>query len=175
MKNSRLNGRHITAMVTAVCVAVVLAPVSVLATTSGARVFITDPGSAGYRAHVSAGGSLSVTPAPSLPGKPFTKSVSPPSFTTPAGKHLVIETVSVTVAVTTGNPLFVQMDYTSGGTTGLLYLPIVYSFTGSGYDTYVATVSVRVYADPSSSVALVAYSPTGTVGTTFLTVSGYLV
>jgi hypothetical protein len=32
-----------------------------------------------------------------------------------------------------------------------------------------------VYADPSSSVALVAYSPTGTVGTTFLTVSGYLV
>jgi hypothetical protein len=59
--------------------------------------------------------------------------------------------------------------------TASIYIPITYSFTESGYDTYVAAVSVRLCADPSTSVYLVAYSPTGTTGTNFITVSGYLV
>lgn len=178
MKTPRLNGRHITAMVTAVCIAVVLAPVSVLATSSASRVYITDPSNAAYRAHVSAAGNLSVTAAPGLPGTPFTRLAvgpSPISFTIPKGKHLVIETVSVNVDVTSGNSIYAQVDYTTGGIGGNVFLPLAYSYTESGYDTYVATASVRVYADPGSTVRLSTSSPTGSTGTDFLSVSGYLV
>jgi hypothetical protein len=66
----RLNGRHITAIVMAVCIAVVLAPVSVLATSSASRVYITDPTNAAHRAHVSSAGALSVTATPGIPGSP---------------------------------------------------------------------------------------------------------
>jgi hypothetical protein len=176
-----LNGRHITAIVVAVCIAVVLAPISVLATTNSTRVVITDPNNPARAAHVSAAGALAVagevTSVPGLPARPFTDLVSSGSFTVPAGKHLVIETVSVLVTVTTGDQVFAELEYRSGGAAGLLLLPVTFSDTESPYDDYVATISVHVYADPGTTVRLNAFSTTsgGIVAGSLLNVSGYLV
>ncbi len=187
MTTSRITGRHVTAMVTAVCLAIVLAPVTGLATTSsGSRVVLTDPTDAAHRAHVSAAGALAVagavTASPGLPGKPFTVTASsgfsPATFTVPTGRHLVIQTVSVDVDVTGGNTIFAEMTYTTAGNTdGHLFIPLTYSnHAASGYDTYLAALPVQLYADPGTAVELSVSSPSGgSTGTVFLSVSGYLV
>jgi hypothetical protein len=88
---------------------------------------------------------------------------------------LVIETVSVNVDVTSGNSIYAQLNYKTGGANGFLFLPLTYSYAHSGYDTYVATLPVDVNADPGSVVSLSLSSPTGTLRTEFLSVSGSLV
>ena len=169
MLTARFNGRHMTAIVSAVCVAIILAPVAVLASsaprsTAIQKVYVTDPHNSAHKASVSSTGALSVggtvnvgnlpasqnvngtvnvgnlpstqnvsgavTAVPGLPGTPFTKTaVEPASITVPTGKHLVIETASVSVDVTSGNSLYVELDYTTGGVPGYLYLPVTYSYT----------------------------------------------
>jgi hypothetical protein len=63
-------------MVAAVCVAIVLAPVSVLATSSPSKVYITDPHHSSYRASVSPTGALSVGGTVNVGNLPATQNVS---------------------------------------------------------------------------------------------------
>lgn len=219
MSTARINGRHVTAIVSAVCVAIVLAPVAVLASSAPKaggieRVYITDPHHSANRASVSSTGALSVrgtvdvgnlpptqnvsgsvnvgnlpstqnvsgsvTAIPGLPGTPFTDYGSgagaTESVTVPAGKHLVIQTISVRGGVTSGDNLQADVDYVTNGVTGFVLVPLTYAYTNSslGYDFYVGTVSVDVYADPGSTVELTLFSPTGTFDESLISVSGYL-
>jgi hypothetical protein len=124
--------------------------------------------------------SGSVTAIPGLPGTPFTDYGSgagaTESITVPAGKHLVIQTISVRGGVTSGDYLQASVDYLTNGATGFVLVPLTYAYTSSGlgYDFYVGTVSVDVYADPGSTVELTLSSPTGTFDESLLSVSGYL-
>ena len=217
-KSQRLNGRHVTAIVSAICVAIVLAPMAVVAASTGSRsstiqkVLVTDPIHA-YEARVSSTGALkvggtvnvgnlpatqpvsgsvnignlpttqnvggTVTAVPGSPGTPFTvTSAAAASFTqfsVPSGKHLAIQTVSVRVAVTTGDKVNAVFEHRTNGTFGELFVPLTLAFTFGGNDYYVATLPVDVYADPSSTVAFHASDVgAGTTAQTFLTVSGYL-
>jgi hypothetical protein len=102
----------------------------------------------------------------------------PSTITVPAGRHLIIETLSVDVDVNpTGSNIEAFVNYTSAGKTVTLFVPLTFSSTNTsnGFDTYVATQAVRLYADPGTSVTLTTSSPTGSQGTTFLTASGYLI
>jgi len=84
MSTARFNGRHLSAIVTAVCIAIVLAPVAVVAasSTSGAtspqKVYITDPHNSSHRASVSSSGALSVGGTVNVGNLPSTQSVSGP-------------------------------------------------------------------------------------------------
>jgi hypothetical protein len=68
------------------------------------------------------------------------------------------------------------VNHTSGGNSVTVFVPLTFAYTqtSAGYSTYIATQSVRLYADPGSSVSVTAYSPTGSTGTLFLTLPGYL-
>jgi len=184
MSSSSFNGRHVTTIVCAVCAAIVLAPLSVFAATSPAKVFITDKGTPSHTARVSSSGALSVTGnVTTTPGRPVTpfsmtvgSGVPPTTITVPSGKHLEIETISIQADVTSGRGLEAFVDYTTGGNAATLFVPLTFAQTeGSGYDVYVAMQNVRLTADPGSTVKLEPNSVSGSTGTSFLTVSGYLV
>ena len=202
-KSQRLNGRHVTAIVSAICVAIVLAPVAVVAASTGSRsstiekVLLTDPMHA-YEARVSSTGALkvggnvtvgnlpatqnvggTVTAVPGSPGTPFTmKSEAGTYFTeffVPSGKHLTIQTVSVFAEVPTGDKVSAFVLYRTNGVFGDLYIPLTLAFTNGGNDFYEATLAVDAYADPSSPVALDAIDEgLGSTSDAILTVSGYL-
>ena len=203
-KPRRFSGTHITIMVVALCIASVGAPVAVAAST-GSFINITDPVTAAYKARVSAKGSLLVSPRDpvsgytakvdsagrqlvtgsvtvggkvsvrtTLPGTPVSNGLGN-GTTVPAGRHMVIETVSVGVDVTSGNSMGAFLHYTTSGAPAQMFLPITYAHTDLGYANYVAVLAVHLYADPGTGVYVQPYSPTGTVGTAFCTVSGYLV
>ena len=118
-----------------------------------------------------------------VPSVPFGETESggfglPNIITVPAGQTLVIETVSLQLDVTpAGSQLEAFVNYTSGGKSVTLFVPLAFAYTqtSNGFDTYTATQAVRLYADPGTSVSLTAFSPTGSTGTLFLTLSGYLI
>jgi hypothetical protein len=117
-----------------------------------------------------------VTTKPGLPASPFGQTGSP-GITVPAGKHLVVETLSVQLDVTPpGSTLEAFVTYTSGGNNVTLFVPLTYAYTdtSTGYDFHVGMQAVRLYADPGTALA-VSGTGSGTTGTLFLTVSGYLV
>ena len=202
MSTPKMNGLHVTAMVCAVCIAIVLAPVAVVAasgarTTTTERVYITDPHHSAYKAAVAASGALSVggtvtvgnlpatqnvggtvTANPGSPGTPFTAQSSAAADSTtilvPSGRHLVVQTFSVRIEVTTGDKVNAFLSYTTHGTTGYVFIPLTFAFTASGSDFYVAALPIVIYADPLTSVILEASPAGGTTDHTFLTVSGYL-
>lgn len=100
----------------------------------------------------------------------------PPTIKVPATHHLAIETLSVQVDVTpSGSQLEALISYTSGGKIVYAFVPLTFAYTApsTGFDTYVATENVRLYADPGSSITFNPYTPTGSIGTPFMTVSGY--
>jgi hypothetical protein len=103
----------------------------------------------------------------------------PSTITVPATRRLIIETLSVDVDVNpNGSNIEAFVTYTSAGKTVTLFVPLTFSSrnTVNGFDTYFATQAVRLYADPGTSVTLSTSSPTGgSQGTSFLTVSGYLI
>jgi hypothetical protein len=102
----------------------------------------------------------------------------PTAITVPTGQNLVIETVSLQMDVTpAGSQLEAFVNYTSAGKSVTLFVPLTFAYTqnSNGYDTYIATQAVHLYPDPGTSVSLTAYSPTGSTGTLFLTLSGYLI
>ena len=114
---------------------------------------------------------------PGLPANPFGETGSP-SITVPAGKHLIVETLSVQVDVTpSGSRIEAFLNYTSAGNTVTLFVPLTYAFTqpSNNFDFYVALQSVRLYADPGTTITVTATSPGGSTGTMFVTASGYLV
>jgi hypothetical protein len=186
MSTTRFNGRHVTAIVSAVCLAIVLAPVTVMATmsprsTGTVKVYVTDPHNATHRAAVSAAGALdvggTVTAAPGLPGQPHTdtESGTTPTAMVPAGRHFVVQTVSVATEVAAGSVApFMDLRYTTGGMVGHLYFPLTLVYTAGGYDVYESTEQVSLYVDPGAAVAAIVTS-NGVFGYKVMTVSGYLV
>jgi hypothetical protein len=64
-----------------------------------------------------------VTTIPGLPGTPFGQTGSP-QITVPAGRHLVIETLSVQLDVSpSGSKLEAFVSYTSGGNNVTVFVP----------------------------------------------------
>ena len=121
-------------------------------------------------------GAWTVSSRPDLPTNPF--GVTADSITVPTGRHMVIETLSIQVDVTPpGSKIAAFVSYKSGGNNVTVFVPLTFSYTeaGTGFDFYVATQAVHLYADPGTVVSLSTFSPTGTLGTGFLTASGYLI
>jgi hypothetical protein len=116
------------------------------------------------------------TVVPGLPAHIFGQTGSP-GINIPAGRHLVIETVSVQVDVTpSGSKIEAFINYVCAGNAVQLFVPLTYAYTESNhFDFHVAMQAVRLYADPGTAVSVTAYSPGGTTGTLFLTASGYLI
>jgi hypothetical protein len=105
-------------------------------------------------------------------------STGSPGITVPAGRHLIVETLSVQVNVSpSGSKLVAFVNYTSAGQSVTLFVPVTYAYTdpGTGFDFYVAMQAVRLYADPDTPITVSIHSPTGAGGTLFLTVSGHLI
>ena len=127
--------------------------------------------------------SSNSSPVQIVPNVPFGETESggfglPNVINVPAGQTLVIETVSLQLDVTpSGSQLEAFVNYTSGGKSVTLFVPLTFAYTqtSNGFDTYTATQAVRLYADPGTSVSLTAFSPTGSTGTLFITLSGYLI
>jgi len=116
------------------------------------------------------------TVIPGLPRRPFGETGSP-QITVPAGRHLVVETLSLQVDVSpSGSKMEAFVNYVCAGKTVTLFVPLTYAYTdlGTGFDFYVAMQAIRLYADPGTSVSVTATSP-GQTGTLFLTASGYLI
>ena len=118
-----------------------------------------------------------VAPAPGLPAHPFAETGSP-AIAVPAGKHLVVETLSVQLDVSpSGTKIEAFVNYTCAGKTVTLFVPVTFAYTdpGTGFGFYVAMQAVRLYADPGTSISVTATSPGGNTGTLFVTASGYLI
>jgi hypothetical protein len=114
---------------------------------------------------------------PGLPAKPFGETGSP-SIAVPAGKHLVVETLSVQVDVSPpGTKIEAFVTYICAGKTVTLFVPLTYTYTepGTTFDFYVAMQAVRLYVDPGTSITVTTASPGGNHGTLFVTTSGYLI
>jgi len=108
--------------------------------------------------------------------KPFTSSVGGIALiTVPAESALVIQTVSVQINVTAGHRTSAMIRYVADGQTASVFLPVTYAYRSpANYDTYHAALALVLYADAGTNIELDQYSPDGTTGTPFLTVSGYL-
>jgi hypothetical protein len=118
-----------------------------------------------------------VTSEPGLPTSPFGATGSP-SVAMSAGRHLVVETLSLQLDVTPrGSQLEAFVNYTCGGNNVSLFVPLTFAYAdpGTGYDFYVALQGVRLYADPGTLITVTGNSPGGSTGTLFVTVSGYLI
>ena len=133
--------------------------------------------------HSTSAKSSNSSPVQIVPSVPFGETGSggfglPTAVSVPAGQTLVIETLSLQLDVTpAGSQLEAFVNYTSGGKSVTVFVPLTFAYTqtSNGFDTYSATQAVRLYADPATSVSLTAFSPTGSTGTLFLTLSGYLI
>jgi hypothetical protein len=100
-------------------------------------------------------------------------------FVVPANKRLVIELITGEIFVPTGQLIRVHVVTQASGSnlpSHALNFNTKLSFTGS-QDIYVATLPVRLYADPGTPVLLEVQrdSETGSSGTAEVTFSGYLV
>jgi hypothetical protein len=94
----------------------------------------------------------------------------------PAGKLLVIETISASVRVPTGQQPNVEIGV--GGTPGFLtfVLPLQKILTGPSNDEYTALAAVRLYVTPGEEILLTAdRSPSAGSATALMKLSGYLV
>ena len=133
--------------------------------------------------HSTSAKNSNASPVQFAPNVPFGETGSggfglPTAVSVPAGQTLVIETLSLQLDVTpAGSQLEAFVNYTSGGKSVTVFVPLTFAYTqtSNGFDTYSATQAVRLYADPGTSVSLTAFSPTGSTGTLFLTLSGYLI
>ena len=122
MANARINSRHVTAIVTAICAAIVLAPVAVLAggsTPAPIKVYVTDPHHSANRANVSPSGALSVGGTVDVGKVSGSVRVTPPTsffdschnfssfycYPTTPTSPVVLEFVSLTADDTGGVPL----------------------------------------------------------------------
>jgi hypothetical protein len=191
MNHHRVSGRQIMVMVLAVCVAAVLAPVGVYAA-SRSTVSIADGKHPSRLAAVTSHGAQlvnvtgtttvggSVTAAPGAPGSPFATrgsiSATSASITMPTGRHLVVQTVSISVEV----PEAVShaggwLSWKQGGKAETIAVPLPLTVTGSSIKDAVfsATVPAALYPDPGSTMSLqLIYNPFETANG-FVTVTGY--
>ena len=98
------------------------------------------------------------------------------SVALPAGKRFAIETVSVAVAVPSGQPVLdCWIHVVTGGTRSFLDIPLVKMGTYSGLDYYTGALNTRLYADVDTSVGVEAFrgASTGTASVNS-DLSGYL-
>jgi hypothetical protein len=117
-----------------------------------------------------------------VPNNPFAKTGSngsglPATIAVPSSHHLAVETLSLQTDVTpSGSKLEAIVSYTSGGNSVSVFVPLTFAYTtpSNGFDTYVATQEVRLYADPGTTITFTTFTPTGSIGTSFITASGYL-
>jgi hypothetical protein len=101
-----------------------------------------------------------------------------PAVTVPAGRQLLVETLSLQVNVSpTGSKLEAFVKYTSDGKSITLFVPVTYAYTepSTGFDFYVALQDVRFVADTGTSIAVSVHTPNASGGTLFITVSGRLI
>jgi hypothetical protein len=119
--------------------------------------------------------SGSVTANPGLPGQPFTAEASggTPQINIAAGKHLVMQQVSIAVSLTSGFAPFADLEFTSGGVASDLFIPLTYQITSGGNDYYSASTMTAVYVDPSTPVTLFMSSSGGSFATKGFSMSGY--
>jgi hypothetical protein len=83
--------------------------------------------------------------------------LSDPSFTVPAGKRLVIETLSIYVALAPGQLGLVKLGTLAGGVGVTHVFPLTKTYSlSSGEDVYTGLHSIRMYADPGSTVFITA-------------------
>jgi hypothetical protein len=101
------------------------------------------------------------------------------AFTVPAGKRLVIETISGQIFVPTGQQVTITVGAQVGGSEAFYFLPFDSKLANDppNNDTYIGTFSVRIYADAGNSVFLDVHrsSSQGDAQFGIVTFSGYLV
>lgn len=104
-----------------------------------------------------------------------TTASSPIEFTVPAGKCLVIETVSLRVEATPGQEVLGAIAFRSGGIYTDFFIPLSVT-TLTGISFHQATQPIKVYADASTPVWGYIRLNTNVSGTVVrFSVSGYLV
>jgi hypothetical protein len=187
----RLSGRQITIMFVAACVAVVMAPVGVMAT-SHTVVTLRDGKHPSQLAHIASDGSQlvnvtgsttvagTVTAVPGKPGKPYSVSGSTQSgaakIAIPTGSHFVVETVSVEIiiadAVTVAGA---DITYVENGRSFDLGAPVarVLPQDPPGPAVFMATFAASIYPDPGSTVTVQPFVDSTTPASTVVTLSGY--
>ena len=108
-----------------------------------------------------------------LDGSEFNETVS---FTVPAGKRLVIETVSANAAMPTGQKAIINVATVGGGQNGRAWLALAEQGNVSGLDRYAVAQSLRMYADPLTTVAFqVVRSGAASTASFNFSVAGYYV
>jgi hypothetical protein len=106
------------------------------------------------------------------PGNEF---APPLEFSVPAGKVLVIETVSMKVELPAGQNLRAAFATFSGGVASEFYLPLVAGDFG-GFRRHQGTFPVRVHADPGVRVWTLVHRDSDVGGgAAWFNVAGYLV
>ena len=164
-KSQRLNGRHVTAIVSAICIANVLAPVAVVAASTGSRsssiekVLVTDPTHA-YEARVSSTGALKVGGTVTVKNLPATQ---PVSGSVNIGNLPTTQNVGGTVTAVPGSP----------GTPFTLTQSANANFTTfsvpSGKHLTIQTLSVQVVVTTGDKFsALFGYRTNGTFGDLYI-------
>ena len=72
-------------------------------------------------------------------------------FTVPAGKRLVIETISAELFVPVGQQVTALINTSMNNFQPFVWLPFTYKFTNNSEDGYIATIAVRMYSDPGTT------------------------
>jgi hypothetical protein len=74
------------------------------------------------------------------------------NFTVPAGKRLVIETISARIFVPAGQQVVAQISTELNNSSAFVFLPFNFKFTEDLFpeDDYIATIPVRIYSDPGT-------------------------
>ena len=190
-RTRRLSGRQITTMFIAACVAVVLAPVGVMAS-SHSVVTLGDGTHPSRLAHVSSSGAQlvnvtgsttvggTVTARPGLPGAPYALEGSAESghltMTVPTGQHFVVQTLSVSVIVNDAVTVAgVSLETIENGHEVDVNVPTtrVEPSDPPGPAVFATTIAASLYPDPGSTVTVVPLVDSGDPVSTLVTLSGY--
>jgi hypothetical protein len=98
------------------------------------------------------------------------------SLSVPSGEELVIETVSIDAFLSPGFKAIGIIAVTTGGTGMACTLPLTFVDTISGFDQWIVTQPLRLYADPGSTVGVsISQNVTGAGGTNQFEISGYTI
>ena len=94
----------------------------------------------------------------------------------PPRKTVKLQRVSIFVITSNPATLSAEVDFTSGGSHGVVYVPLSKGFVESSpasLEAWSAAVNVHIYADPGSKVSLTVIS-LDTIENRSLAISGYL-
>ena len=97
------------------------------------------------------------------------------NISVPADSMLVIETISVRGQGAAGTRLIAGVLHSFGNSGGTVYVPAAFVGTFSGTDISVGTQSVRLYAQPGSTVQAFGSLTNAVTGLFAVSISGHLV